>query len=110
MPNYFNPVSVRPSDNLPLGATQGYNQVQDRQKFDQMMKLQAMLQQDSLQRQQMETQAYGLDTPVRAAERGAKIPEFGLRGMVAKETMPFAGDLARGKRGEANSLEAKGQF
>lgn len=109
--NYFNPNAVKPQNGYaPTGPLGGGQWAADQQQQEYALGLQRLLAQDALKKQMMETESYGLDSPVRAAERPAKINKFGLEAMVAKESQPFAGDFALGERGKARQQQAAGDI
>lgn len=111
--DYFNPNAAKPSGGWqPQGGLGGLMYNRDREQYDQLMGLQQQLMQDHLQRQQMETQTYGADAPVRESERPAKMSGFELQTMLnrAKSTPAYANSAAQGDIGRNQTAEAEGRI
>lgn len=109
--NYFNPDAMKPQQGyVPSGPLGGGQYAQQTQRADFASGLQRLLIQDQLKKQMMETQSYGMDAPVRAAERPSKISGFQLQNMLNQAKQPFAGELAMGDVGKARSALGTGKF
>jgi hypothetical protein len=110
--NYFNPNAVKPQNGYaPTGPLGGGQWAADQQQQEYALGLQRLLAQDALKKQMMETESYGLDSPVRAAKRPADIAKSGLEAMVANESAAIPGygrQMGLGAIGEAQTKQAAG--
>lgn len=114
MTEYFNPGAAKPPIGWqPQGALAGLLYSRDRQMYEQMMEMQKQKQREAMLRAQMENQTYAQDAPVRQAERAPKISGAQLQDIVnrASQGIPGYGEtMGRGKMGEAQTAQARGQF
>lgn len=111
--NYFNPNAAKPASGWqPQGALGGYQWARDRDLYEKMMGLQALMGTASLDRQVMENETYRQDDPVRAAERPAKISGFDLSTMQNKMKMGspnYLQSMLEGEIGDNQFKAARGK-
>lgn len=98
-------------DWAPSSGLAGVLYSQDRQRHEELMSLNALLQQYDLARKSAELETYNLDFPMRGAEREQKISKAGLDTLLnqTQTTPEFATAKARGLMGEFGLNEAKGR-